>query len=397
MTLLHFDLAVITLWFAVTTAQFRYDEVLLYPMALYFTFAFFRDWQVTWPVFQKGFVLLLLPSWWLLSTLWSPEPALAFRSGLQVFLTILICMFMASKLSIRQLLIVILLALLTAALRSLPQSLYDLSVSSPSKAIYTHKNALGMNMAILLSVSVSLLLSEKSYTIKIISLISFVTSILLIFSSQSATAILISIGIIGIVICVFVCIGNNNTFSYIRLFILSCIISIFFSLIIIFINFIAIDPIDLVLNALGKDRSLTGRTDLWHIAISEIEERPLLGTGAKGYWRYHDSHIVRQIFIDYHREEHNIFHFHNSWLEICVNLGIVGLFLSVISFIWAISVIFVNIFILGGINRWSIFAISIAILLRTMTEADLFNQFVMLHMILWTGALILAANRRKVL
>ena len=43
---------------------------------------------------------------------------------------------------------------------------------------------------------------------------------------------------------------------------------------------------------------------------------------------------------------------------------------------------------IGGSENWALLAIAIAIMIRTMTESDLFNQFNMLHMLFWSGALI---------
>lgn len=393
LTLFHFDLAVITVWFMVTPVQFRYDELLLYPMALYFTFAFFRDRHVTWPIFKAGFILLLLPGWWLMSALWSPEPVIAFRTGLQVILTILICMFIASRLTTRQLLMVLLVAMTTILARSFPQALFDLSVGSPSKAIYTHKNPFGTDMSVLWVTALALLLvRDIPVLIRWLALAVLPLALLMVFASQSATAILISFGMAGILIGARLYLGNNNVLTFPRIAAISVTVFVVTVGLTLAINLSPVDPVTLVLNALGKDASLTGRTDLWSIAMVEIEERPLMGTGAYGYWRYDDNAFVRQIFIDFYRERGNVFHFHNAWLELSVNLGLVGLGLAAVAMIWAIFMLIMGCLRLGGADSWVLLAIAGAVLARTMTEADLFSQFVMLHMILWTGALIMARS-----
>lgn len=391
LTRLHFDLAVITLWFSVTTVQFRYDELLLYPMALYFTFAFFRDWHATWPVLKRGFVLLLLPSWWILSTLWSPEPALAFRSGLQVFLTILICMFMASHLNTRQLLAAVLIALSIAALRSMPQALIDLSVGKPSKAIYPHKNSLGLDMSILWVTALALLLMPQVMPlVRRMAALVLPVALLLVFASQSATAILISLGMAGVLVGGLTYFGRSNIITFPRLSAIAFTIGVAAVGLALTLNLAPVDPVAFVLDSLGKDRTLTGRTDLWEIAVDEIAERPLLGTGAKGYWRYYDSSLVRQIFIDHYKTVGNVFHFHNSWLELSVNLGLVGAALAALGVGWGLFVLVRCVVLTGGPQNWALLAIALSVLVRTMTEADLFAQFIMLHMLLWTGVLILA-------
>ena len=42
---------------------------------------------------------------------------------------------------------------------------------------------------------------------------------------------------------------------------------------------------DVVTADVGKDATLTGRTDLWNVAITMIARRPWLGYGYGGFWR----------------------------------------------------------------------------------------------------------------
>lgn len=390
LTLLQVDLAVITLWFVVTPVQFKYDELLLYPMALYFVFAFFRDRHATWPVFKRGFVLLLLPGWWLLSATWSPDPAQAAKSGLQVVLTIMICMFMASRLTMRQLMIVLLISIGVIAIISLPYGLIQIALNKPFKSLYPHKNSFGTDMSVLWIVTLGLLFSVGvPRLIRLVTIGLLPISILMVFASKSATAILISVGMAGIVLGALIYFGRSNLLTLPRVGLIALTIAVISAGFAVIISVSPVDPIDLVLNALGKDRGLTGRTDLWAMALREIEERPLFGTGAWGFWRYEDSPFVRQVFIDFYKKAGNRFHFHNSWLELAVNLGLIGAGLAVAGFAWAFGVLVRRALKTGGAQNWALLAIACAILARTMTEADLFVQFVMLHMLLWTGVLII--------
>ena len=393
LTLQQFDFAVIALWFVVTAAAFRYDELLLYPMALYFTFAFFRDRHATWPVFKFGFVLLLVPVWWILSTLWTPEPALAAKSGLQVLLTMLICMFMASRMTLHQLMVILLIALSITAFRCLQQALLDLARGWPSRGIYTHKNSLGADMSILVVVALSMILTPQvSRQLRIAAICMVPLGLLLVFASQSATAILTTVGMTGILFGAYIYLGHHNSISEHRLTLIAFTLALVAMGLAAVMSLFPFDPIDLVLNSVGKDRGLTGRTDLWSMAMSEIEERPLLGTGAYGFWRYEESPFVRQVFIDYFKVAGNKFHFHNSWLELSVNLGLIGGGLALLTTGWAVWVLITRVFGTGGAQSWALLAIGCTILARTMTEADLFVQFVRLHMVLWTGVLIVGVH-----
>jgi exopolysaccharide production protein ExoQ len=79
---------------------------------------------------------------------------------------------------------------------------------------------------------------------------------------------------------------------------------------------------DEVLALLGKDPTLTGRTDIWGIVWRAIEARPLQGYGLGAYW--HDplgpSYYVRDA-VDW-----DVPNAHNLWLDMGLAAGFPGLF-----------------------------------------------------------------------
>ena len=73
---------------------------------------------------------------------------------------------------------------------------------------------------------------------------------------------------------------------------------------------------------LDKDPRLTGRVDLWQLAISDIEAQPMLGYGYQAFWSY-NSVPARRI-----REAVNwdaVPHSHNGYIEMALSLGLTGL------------------------------------------------------------------------
>jgi exopolysaccharide production protein ExoQ len=88
------------------------------------------------------------------------------------------------------------------------------------------------------------------------------------------------------------------------------------------------------LEMLGKDSTLTGRTEIWPYAIANIYERPLFGWGYFGFWTPANpaaSRIAEAIAF-----EHNTWYVallpnaHNTWIEALLEIGIVGTTLLVI-------------------------------------------------------------------
>lgn len=78
-----------------------------------------------------------------------------------------------------------------------------------------------------------------------------------------------------------------------------------------------------ILAATGKDITLTGRTDLWRVALDEIARQPLLGQGFQGFWRIGNP-VAEELWGAFGIESRSGFHFHNFYLSNAVETGIVG-------------------------------------------------------------------------
>jgi O-antigen ligase len=74
-----------------------------------------------------------------------------------------------------------------------------------------------------------------------------------------------------------------------------------------------------VLEASGRDASLTGRTGIWQTVLSE-PINPLLGTGYTSFWL---GERLQRIWDLYPRTR--LLQAHNGYLEVYLNLGLVGL------------------------------------------------------------------------
>jgi exopolysaccharide production protein ExoQ len=77
---------------------------------------------------------------------------------------------------------------------------------------------------------------------------------------------------------------------------------------------------EVVLGLLGKDETLTGRTDIWASLGEAIDKRPVLGYGYMAFWgldsepRYWLGRAV----------DWNAPSGHNGWLDLAISLGVVG-------------------------------------------------------------------------
>ncbi len=66
-------------------------------------------------------------------------------------------------------------------------------------------------------------------------------------------------------------------------------------------------------STVGRDATLTGRTDIWAGLLPEVMRQPLFGDGFGSFWT--QMRIM----------EHHIGEAHNGYLEVCLGLGFVGL------------------------------------------------------------------------
>lgn len=78
-----------------------------------------------------------------------------------------------------------------------------------------------------------------------------------------------------------------------------------------------------VLELVGRDPTLTGRTILWEWGIQAIAERPVLGWGFTGYFSSPYGELPSLYVPQF--DNYEISHFHNSYIQTGVDLGVVGL------------------------------------------------------------------------
>jgi O-antigen ligase len=88
-----------------------------------------------------------------------------------------------------------------------------------------------------------------------------------------------------------------------------------------------------LLEALGRDSSLTGRSDVWMAVLRSIERRPLLGYGFSSFWLGMQGESAAVL-----TSTRWVFGYaHNGVLEIWLQLGVVGVLLFVITLVNAVK------------------------------------------------------------
>jgi exopolysaccharide production protein ExoQ len=147
----------------------------------------------------------------------------------------------------------------------------------------------------------------------------FVSIIYLLSGAKSATSNVVFIT--GVLLYAGINIFKNNPSrmnSVINIFI---ILTIFLQLFLIGFQNSSIS--DLFFSATGRDASFTGRTSLWSALITIGSQSPLVGAGYSSFWLGHIDSLAQQFAFRPTQA-------HNGYLEVFLNLGIIGLILLII-------------------------------------------------------------------
>jgi O-antigen ligase len=176
------------------------------------------------------------------------------------------------------------------------------------RGIFPHKNTLGSVMAVgALVVSHRLRASAKNLFWNLTWAILFVG---VTFLSKSSTALLTIVFLYcaNIVLVLYRRGGGARILGVVVLAIFAPVAGV------------AMLAPDTVLELIGKDPTLTGRTDLWDIVIDEISQRPVLGWGFFAFWSSANP-LSAEISGTL---GWTVPHAHNGILEMLLEVGVVG-------------------------------------------------------------------------
>ena len=117
-----------------------------------------------------------------------------------------------------------------------------------------------------------------------------------------------------------------------------------------------------ILQAMGRDLTFTGRTDLWSMGFDSFLHRPFLGYGFDGFWDNHGPYGGAQIraYVGWATP-----HVHNSWLEVALGIGVIGLALF-------------------AVVLWGTFARAITLFRRREERSDGFVALFVLYLCLYS-------------
>ena len=292
----------------------------------------------------------LLPGTALMSFLWSDFSAWSLQKGITTIQTTYFGLYMASRFSLKQQLQMLAWALGIVAVFSLlftlafPGAAIEAGANAGAwRGPFTQKNLLAR--LVVLGAIVFLLLALDSRRHRYWLWGGFGLSVLLILLTASKTALLLFLTVV-ILLPIYKALRRKDTI----------VIPLVITLILVAgsIAAVVVSNWENILLGLGRDATLSGRTNLWEVAIEKIAERPWLGYGYQGFWQEGGgAEVIWQA------EGYKPPHAHNGYINITLDLGLIGL----LFFLLTIAVTYVRAITLlrsgkTNIELWPIFYVT---------------------------------------
>lgn len=263
-------------------------------------------------------LLWLLPALAILSILWSGAPTISFRRAVALAGSFVFGVYLATRyprvMLLRFLLVISLIAIVLSFIVSAALPAYSIDpLSGAWQGVFGQKNQLGQFMALSAALWLLYAVTCKRYRL----LAGFgALSVVLMLLSRSATAVVIFAGLIAVLAVVRLLRVRSPLALPILL------------LVTLIVGYVAMrtasDPAG-VLAALGRDSSLTGRTQLWSLVWQMIRARFWLGYGYGGFWLGFEG-PSGPVWLATGWEPPSA---HNGFLDLMLDLGVVGLIVLV--------------------------------------------------------------------
>jgi O-antigen ligase len=275
-----------------------------------------------WRVAVNNRLLLLGPLLAALSVTWSESPLLTLRVAIELTMTTLFAFYLSERFSTEHLMKLLMFVGTVAAISSILLALfapeygiYHRDGSGAWQGIFSHKNALGVGMAFLLTpvfFSAQRLVLKLGYGALLLFLIGM---------SQSREAWFVTIGILAFTawLSIFRRLRGKES-------LLLTAITIAAAIAMVVLGVLYLDPL---MRFIGKDPTLTGRTEIYRAVLASIVKHPILGYGYGAFWHglNHESLIIA---LRIHWM--TVGYAENGFLELWLWLGTIGLCLVLLYF-----------------------------------------------------------------
>lgn len=301
-----------------------YARLLFLPVYAFLGWAIWRERAHAWRTAWAAPVLMTLLGLAFISTLWSIDSAATLRRSVWLALTTAFGLYLAWRYEWRALVQILAGAFLVLIAGSLvvgilAPSIGRMSFEHPGAwgGLWTHKNTLGGIMALGVVICASAAaVAPAQRRLWITCALGAFALVLLSTSKTALIASVLGLGVIGA--CMAVRRGPASAVL---------VVAGVLSAVLLGASIVLLAP-DLVVAALGRDLTLTGRTDIWEASGAAVSARPWLGYGYYAFWLPDNgpAYWVREAV------QWQVASAHSGWLELALGLGRVGIVLFALQF-----------------------------------------------------------------
>jgi exopolysaccharide production protein ExoQ len=272
-------------------------------------------------IFLRWWPLLLTPIVAFLSFLWSDLPAESARYGFQLLFTAFIGVLLANFLPIHRFIIMVFIGMMGFCLLSVASGRMGHAADGEALIGFTgSKNQMALaGFTLFLSAMATFMLRQTPRLIRLAAGSGMLLGLVVLLMTKSASALVLGAvcgpGLIGVYLT-----QRMTPAARASIFIVVALITI---PLVFLAPEIEAAINDFLYNSMGKDLTLTGRTVLWEQALLLIAQKPVEGLGYYAFW-LGDSFEAQIILFNNGIGDGRAFHFHNTYLQMAVDTGIVG-------------------------------------------------------------------------
>ena len=248
---------------------------------------------------------------------WSVEPDRTWRRSISLGTVILFAIYAQSTFGLRRMVRILLFCLLGCGIVSLllapvfPAFAYDPEFENALRGIYGQKNTLGQAMMVGALMQSFLMLQRGRLVWNDLLVMTILFAAL--FASQSATSITLTSLVVVITVLLM-------QYRRSRIWAAASMIAALGIMLGVLFLVTSVD-VSQLLDAAGKDSTLTGRVDIWAGAMLAVEQRPWLGYGYSAFWLPGEPQV--ELIWSMLGWAPNAAH--NGYIDVILQLGYVGL------------------------------------------------------------------------
>jgi len=264
-----------------------------------------------------------------ISTAWSQDASLTLHKAAFLILTTLFGIYFARRYPVESQMRMICIAGLLTALLSLALAAFLPRYGMDHDAhegvligIFTQKNVCAREMLFLFATVLSY--RPRSSYMKLCRIAAIPSILLVIIATGSKTALLITVAVCGLFALFALCARVSRG-------IIAAAGAVGLSLLAI-AGILASSHLPWVVEMLGRDGTMTGRTEIWRAVLVSIMKHPLLGYGFSAFWLSLQGESANVILA----LRWAVPAAHNGFLEIWLQLGFVGLLIFLAGFLFAL-------------------------------------------------------------